>query len=572
MIQIAHNAVNATLIGAPKEALLEVHRLLSYRVAGSEHMPSFGSSNWDGRSSFFNYEKATFPTGFVRLISQGLKKLGHDIQIVSKPLPAPLGPERPAVDAFGYVERYDYQAAAMDAVVRHGNVIVQVATGGGKSRICRMVYKRINRKTLFLTTRAILMHQMKGAVEDMGEEVAVLGDGDWGIPYKKADGTKGRRITQFVVGMVQTLAQRLEVITVEGSMLALQARRQKERAKALEELRSKLRAEKMPFPDIGDAVNKLNASIALGWPDAEVDRKKFEVKVEKHERLRLATIEILAKFELVVVEEAHEVSGNGFYDVMCACTGANYRMALTATPFMKDDEEANMKLLATCGPVAIKISEELLISRGILATPYFKILKLSEAHRPKELYRTTSYARAYDLGIVNHEYRNKLVIAEVLRARQYGLNVLVLVNHTAHGRLLEEMMTSARLKAEFVSGESSQKVRQDALRRLSSGELDVVIGSTIFDVGVDVPSLGMVVLAGGGKAEVAMRQRIGRCLREKKSGPNVSFIIDIYDELNNHLKGHSAERQEVIKTTPGFSTNIVRDFDYVGLGLTKLAA
>ena len=43
----------------------------------------------------------------------------------------------------------------------------------------------------------------------------------------------------------------------------------------------------------------------------------------------------------------------------------------------------------------------------------------------------------------------------------------------------------------------------------------------ILDVGVDVPSVGCIILAGGGKAEVANRQRIGRGLRAKKLGPNI---------------------------------------------------
>ncbi|MBH8434009.1 hypothetical protein I8Q59_09430, partial [Acinetobacter baumannii] len=43
----------------------------------------------------------------------------------------------------------------------------------------------------------------------------------------------------------------------------------------------------------------------------------------------------------------------------------------------------------------------------------------------------------------------------------------------------------------------------------------------LLDGGVDVPAVGLIILAGGGKAEVALRQRIGRGLRAKKFGPNV---------------------------------------------------
>lgn len=926
MITIAHNPTTAKIVNAPREALLEVHRLLSYSVEGSEHMPSFKSGDWNGKSSFFSWDKRTFPTGFVRMIVQGLRKLGYTVQVMAKPAPEPLGPELPVVDEFGYIERYDYQPQAVEQLVRHKNITVQVATGGGKclgkdtpvlmydgsvkmvqdvqtgdllmgpdstprtvlstckgyselyrvtpvkgdpyvvndahilslkktsrgyrgknrggakypkgevvninvqeylaetntfrhihkgwrtgvdfaprekmvvdpyllgiilgdgtingtvsvttgdqeivdmlneqatawgiktnviskegnrasavyltsgrtggienplmgalrslgfvsegrkavkkfiphcyktasrqermellaglldsdgyydgkclyltlkeeqlfdgalflvrslglaaykstlqkkccnngvvgtyfcmtivgdidqipvrlerrkpkprqqkkdhlvtglsiksigmgdyygfeidgdhlfvlgdftvthnTRIARMAMKRIDRPALFLTTRGILMHQMHQAIEKMeGKPCAILGDGEWGIPYTKPDGTPGRKLSKFTVGMVQTLAQRLEIKTVDAEMKALQARRANEVSKKIEAERTKLKKAKVPIVQIGERLLAHASELEKSYPSAAEDKAKITTKVEKHERLRLATIDILAKFELVIVEEAHEVSSDSFYIVMAACRNAHYRMALTGTPFMKDDEEANMRLLASCGPVAIKITEKMLIDRGILARPYFKYINLPEAHKPKALYRSTPWQKAYEVGIVGNEYRNKAFCAEILRARSYGLNSMVLVQHKAHGELLKGMLQRAGLKVEFIYGEDNQSARSAALTALGNGGLDVLIGSTILDVGVDVPSVGMIVLAGGGKAEVATRQRIGRGLREKKGGgPNVAFIVDAADDHNNHIKGHYLQRRGIVKSTPGFAENVVDDFDFKALGFER---
>lgn len=574
MIQIAHNPIHAKILNAPKDALLEVHRLLSYRVEGSEHMAAFKSGGWDGKSSFFSFDKLTFPTGLVRLVAQGLKKLGHDVQIVAKPAPEPLGPVNPVVDEFGYSERYDYQPLAVEQLVRHRNITVQVATGGGKSRIARMAMKRINRPTLFLTTRGILMHQMHRAIEKMeGTPCAILGDGEWGIPVKREDGSEGRKLSKFTVGMVQTLAQRLEKKTVEHEMQALKDRRDAAIARKIEAERKSLKAAGAKVVEIGSKVLELASKLEKEQGNIEDERPKVVAKVAKHERLREATIDILSRFELVIVEEAHEVSSDSFYKVMEACRNAHYRMALTGTPFMRDDEEANMRLLAACGPVAIKISEELLISRGILAKPYFKYIALPEEARPKRLFRSTPWQTAYDAGIVEFEMRNKMLCAEVLRGMRFGLNAMMLVQHKKHGELLKDMLTKAGARAEFIYGEDNQKARDKALQALGKGEIDVLIGSTILDVGVDVPSVGMIVLAGGGKAEVATRQRIGRGLREKKGGvPNVAFIVDVADSLNNHLQSHYFQRRQIVSSTPGFAENIVTDFDFMGLGLLKKVA
>ena len=59
--------------------------------------------------------------------------------------------------------------------------------------------------------------------------------------------------------------------------------------------------------------------------------------------------------------------------------------------------------------------------------------------------------------------------------------------------------------------------------------------ANVLDVGVDVPAVGMVILAGAGKTQVANRQRIGRGLRAKKEGPNVCFVVDFDDPFNKYL-------------------------------------
>ncbi len=89
-------------------------------------------------------------------------------------------------------------------------------------------------------------------------------------------------------------------------------------------------------------------------------------------------------------------------------------------------------------------------------------------------------------------------------------------------------------------------------------------------MGVDVPAVGLIILAGGGKAEVALRQRIGRGLRAKKFGPNVAFIVDFTDQHNSTLKSHARQRLQIIRETPGFGENIVANFEFEKLGFKKL--
>lgn len=516
IVHIAHNAVTAKLHNPSRKLKLDVQTILSYKVEGAEMTGAFKSGSWDGRSSFFDFRTCSFPAGFVYFLGAALSRKGYQVNYVRKPLPGALGVENPNVDSFPDDPRYDYQPEVVRRLEKHGQIIAQVATGGGKSRVCKLAFARINRPTLFLTTRSILMYQMKEAFErDMGLAVSVLGDGQFGHTITDEFGNERSAVKKMCVGMVQTLVSRL--------------------------------AE----PD----------------PDWSVEKQNAQT------RIRNQTINLLSKFELVIGEEAHEASGNSYYEILKHCKNAHYRLALTATPFMKDAEESNMRLMAAFGPIGIKVTEKTLIERGILAKPYFKYVKLIK--KPEHLLLRTPWQAAYRLGIVENEERNRAIVHEVVRAARYDMTAMVLIQHKKHGETLKTMMGDAGLRVEFIFGENNQAERKAALRKLADGKLDVLIGSTILDVGVDVPSVGLIVLAGGGKAEVALRQRIGRGLRAKKSGPNIALVVDFLDHHNSYLKDHTAQRLNIVKGTDGFAEGILsdgEDFDFEALGLVRRAA
>ncbi|WP_302565723.1 DEAD/DEAH box helicase, partial [Acinetobacter baumannii] len=245
------------------------------------------------------------------------------------------------------------------------------------------------------------------------------------------------------------------------------------------------------------------------------------------------------------------------------------RLALTGTPFMRESQESNMRLMACSGPIAIKVTEKMLIDRGILAKPYFKIVELKK--KPAKLHSITPWQAAYRLGIVQNEERNNAICMEILKAREYGMTAMVLVQHTSHGDTLLKLFDDIGIRARYIRGEDDQGERKSALTELANKDIDVLIGTTILDVGVDVPAVGLIILAGGGKAEVALRQRIGRGLRAKKFGPNVAFIVDFTDQHNSTLKSHARQRLQIIRETPGFGENIVANFEFEKLGFKKAA-
>lgn len=512
-INLAHNAVHAKLINPSKEIENVVSELLSYMVTGAEQTFAFQNSGWDGRSSFYEFRTHSFPAGFVYTVHSELTRLGHKVNLIRKPHAAPTGPERPVVSEF---EPYDFQWRALAQIEKHGRGIIQVATGGGKSVIAKLVMARYRRMTLFLTTRGVLLYQMKDQLDELKLNTGIIGDGEFKV-------TRGVNL-----GMVQTLVQTLEEPDLEAEHRAV--------VKSIHRSKKK--------------------DSSLSWNEIRaLAQERFNEKAKK----RAQVLKILEMIEIVIGEEAHEAGGNSYFKILKHCKNATIRVALTATPFMRDAAEDNMRLMAAFGPVLIKISEKMLIDRGILAKPFFKF---HEAKPHRLLHRTSPWERAYKLGYVDNDFLHADIVADAVRASQHSLPVLTLVLRKDMGVALQNKMTAAGLRAVFIKGENDNAERKRRLKQLAAGQLDVVIGTTIVDVGVDVPAVGLVQLAGGGKAEVALRQRVGRGLRQKKSGPNVAFVVDYSVQNNIKLAEHTRQRRGIIEATPGFAENIVDQLDW----------
>lgn len=559
-LKIVSNPVVAALVEPDRDAKLLVNELLSYKIETG--IKGMGLAH----GSMFDMSTCRFPAGFIRLVTKRLEAAGYKVMSVVKPAPAPGGPENPVVDSFGDDPRYDYQPETVRRLEQLKRMTAQIATGGGKSKIFKLACERLKLPTLFITTRKSLMYQMAHGYQSVPgrREIGILGDGKWD---PKPNGVN--------FAIVDTLVSRLEVTTVEKEVDKAVTKHVESVEKEVQAALKKLKLPTDPSllkrapADVKDKVARVRSLLEAKHPlDADALREKVAKKVAKQEAQRQETLEFLDKVGFLTLEEAHEVSGNGFFDLCGQMKNAFYRLALTATPNMKDSEEANMRLTAVTGPIGIKVSEKTLIDRGILATPYFQVIP---SKKPEGITRGTAFQTAYERGISKNLGRNMQAVELVLEAKRLSMTSMILVQRTEHGEILKSLLTKAGVRAEFIYGEKDQSERQAALDRLAGGEIDTLIGTTILDVGVDVPSVGMVILAGGGKAEVAVRQRIGRGLRAKKSGPNVCYIVLFDDHWNNHTGSHSRECIRIIKDTPGFGERIVAFFDYAGHGFKRVA-
>ncbi len=250
-------------------------------------------------------------------------------------------------------------------------------------------------------------------------------------------------------------------------------------------------------------------------------------------------------YDCVIYDECHHVSSKTSQVVMMAIP-APYRFGFSGTP-LKYADLADLVLIGATGEVIIEVTNEDLVTSGISAKPVIEMVEIDAATYILEGY-DDDYHIAYEKYIVMCEERNECIASNV---NKQELTTLILVDRIEHGiRLLYDIPGSM-----FVNGNSHQTERLLAVEKLRTEPGSIVIATNIFGEGVDVPAVGFLVLAGGGKGHIKILQKIGRGMRAKE-GDNVLHVLDFVDLTNKYLAEHSAIRAELYEQE-GFDVRII---------------
>lgn len=250
----------------------------------------------------------------------------------------------------------------------------------------------------------------------------------------------------------------------------------------------------------------------------------------------------LGSIQAVVVDEVHHVSSfSGQYaQVLIQLVNTWHRLGLTATE--SPDEEAKMAVTGFLGPKLHTVRMAPLVDAGVLARPKIILKMIPEDAKLRQC--RDSYAKIYEKRVIQDRPRNRSILLEVRRlVREENLTVLVVVTKAEHGEILYKMIQNMypELRSDYVWGNLKPTDRERIRTALDDNLLDVVISTTVWKEGVDIPTLGAIVNAAGGKSEIAVLQNIGRGTRAPKGKTEV-LIVDFFDNSHHHLVSHFGQR------------------------------
>lgn len=179
MVTIEINNIYGKVVDKLKiDYLAAIQNECQFKMEGSEYKSwSYRKRNidWDGYKKLFNLQTRRFPVGLLSRVIKTLNKYGMYVDIIDKRVHLPTTYDYKYDDSF----LRDYQRSTIITSVMHGNGIVKVATGGGKTVIAGCTIGALRRKSIFIVHTRDLLYQAKESFQRLfpDETIGQIGDG-----------------------------------------------------------------------------------------------------------------------------------------------------------------------------------------------------------------------------------------------------------------------------------------------------------------------------------------------------------------------------------------------------------
>ncbi len=500
--RIAYNEVWAKLHSDDPGVVDATYRLLRFRPDGYRFMPRFKNGSWDGYMSLYGRRAGTFPGGLLDRAVARLRDLGVDVTTEDRsqvPHTEPL-----LADGTNLKELRPYQVEACDLAVEARRGVFNAATGVGKTEIMAEMIRRLGCRSLIIVASRDLAWQTIERFEGSEREPQTLS-----FPHAPVDALYGivgddtYKSGLVTAALFQTLVRRLMPVCL--------------RCGGMGELTDKTCDKKKGARRCGGELDFTESDAVREW---------------------------LATFDALHLDECHRATAKTWWPVVNAIP-AYWRFGYSATPF-KSDPITELKLVGATGDIFYSFPAKDAIEQGYLTKPFVVTVdpQFEYMHEDED----TTWMDSYRDGIVDHVKRCR-VIAEIAKGTSEGWSVptLIMVQWNEHGRNIKRALREIDVRAEFINGNATTAQRLKVLRAMADGRLNCVIATTIFDEGVNVPAIGALILAGGGKAQHKVIQRIGRGLRLVE-GKKYLAVFDLWDSHGDkYLLGHSRQRLAAVK-------------------------
>jgi superfamily II DNA or RNA helicase len=288
--------------------------------------------------------------------------------------------------------------------------------------------------------------------------------------------------------------------------------------------------------DLGKRFERRTGEVA-GWirkGDLSLERVTFGTFQQLFRRLSDPDVQAhLQACRGLIVDEAHTSAADTFNACTQQLRNTFYRFGFSGTPFDRTDSRS-IAVVSAVGPRIYSIPATMLIERGYIPRPIIQMIPCWQAGKGHR-----KYATAYKHIIEKSKLRNDLCLRIMETMGKPGI---AFVRKRDHGLELAKLASGAGLTALYVDGKSSKEQREEVIKAVRRGDVDVLISTVVFQEGLDVPSLRSVANLAAGASVIEILQRLGRGMRKESADDDTFEVWDVYDAGQEWFQKHSRKR------------------------------
>jgi superfamily II DNA or RNA helicase len=270
------------------------------------------------------------------------------------------------------------------------------------------------------------------------------------------------------------------------------------------------------------------------------------------------------QFDVVIVDEFHHAAATT-YKTLLDHLRPSHLLGLTATPERTDSLDI---LRWFDGRMAVELRLWDALEQDLLSPfHYYGIHDGTDLRhvtwRRGRGYDATELTNVYTgddlwVGKVLAAVREKIGDPQHMRALGFGVSI-------AHCEFLADRFDRAGITARAVSANTSAVERDDALRALASGDVQILFSVDLFNEGIDVPAVDVVLMLRPTESATVFLQQLGRGLR-RSPGKDVLTVLDFVGHQTTSFRFDLRYRRMLGRTRREIERDVVEDFPYLPAG------
>ena len=260
----------------------------------------------------------------------------------------------------------------------------------------------------------------------------------------------------------------------------------------------------------------------------------------------------LTMIDMVLVDEADLAGSKMYQSVLTHLYNTRVRLGLSGTIYMsglKKDLLKNMNLESFFGLRMYEFRLADSIKAGYSTKTIVKLIDTNPWYKGYVNTTGNDYKEVYDRVITNARVGYELIHDRLRFNLKYGrIPALIVCKHIAHCENLYnylKLVLDKDLKIAYVHVNTADKQRRNIMHRFRSGDIDILVSTTIIARGKNFPKLRYMINAAGMNSQEKSIQFLGRLVRTFEGKDRV-YLDDIQYQ-GDYLSRHSKRRARYYK-------------------------